>query len=206
MSTMETRALGEVATILRGTVPSRPTDSEDGSPFFGISEISAGGVAPLRRVDLDDGATPGAQTTATARVGPVILEPGDVAVALMGNIGQSALVAPRHAGAVLGRECALIRPGLADISGAWIYVWTQSAHFRDQVLRHTSGTTMPRLSYRALTDLTIPVASGERQRATEALLEEFDAALRKLGQVQSYLTELRTLEIELVLADMNESG
>lgn len=191
MTSAETRVLGDVATITRGTVPAKPTDSEDGVPFFGIAEISAGGTGAPRLVEPDEGKP------------PTILRAGDVVVALMSNIGQSALITSRHEGAVLGRECAVIRPAGPEVNGAWIYVWTQSAQFRDQAVRHASGSTMPRLSYRALSNLTIPVPPLERReellRDAQQLLEEFDSALWKVGQLQSYLTELRTLEVELFL-------
>lgn len=189
MTTVETRVLGDVATIIRGTVPAKPTDSEEGVPFFGIAEISAGGAGAARLVEPDD------------RKPPTILQAGDVVVALMSNIGQSALITPRHEGAVLGRECAVIRPAGPETTGAWIYVWTQSAQFRDQAIRHTSGATMPRLSYRALSDLTIPMPSRQKQQEAEQMLDEFDSALLKVGRLQNYLTELRTLEVELLLAD-----
>ncbi len=189
MTSAKTRVLGDVATIIRGTVPAKPTDSEEGVPFFGIAEISAGGAGAPRRVEPDDGKR------------PTILRAGDVVVALMSNIGQSALITSRHEGAALGRECAAIRPAGPEASGAWIYVWTQSAQFRDQAIRHTTGTTMPRLSYRALSDLTIPIPPLKKQREAEEMLNGFDTALLKVGELQSYLTELRTLEVELLLAD-----
>lgn len=202
MTGIPLRPLGEIATILRGTVPAKPTDSEDGVPFFGITEITAGGTGDLRRVDLDGDATLKRKTITDVRGVPVAIEPGDVAVALMSNIGQTALVSPRHAGAVLGRECAVIRP-TDDVSGAWIYVWTQSAQFRDQAARHTSGSTMPRLSYRALADLMVPVPPSDRQLQAEELLADFDDALRKTDEVRAYLTELRTLELELLLSELD---
>lgn len=190
MSVIEVRPLGEVATVLRGTVPAKPTDREDGVPFFGLAEISAGGTAVTRLVEPDDGPT------------PTLLQRGDVVVALLSNIGQTALVMPRHEGAVLGRECAVIRAG-SEITGAWIYVWTQSAQFHEQVARHTTGSTMPRLGYRAMPSLLIPVSSLDRQQDAAALLEEFDEALWNLGRVQSQVTELRSLEVELLLADLD---
>ena len=205
MSETPLRPLGEIAMILRGTVPAKPTDSDTGVPFFGIAEITAGGFGELRRVDLEEEPTAKGKTLADSRGGPVAVQRGDVVVALMSNIGQAALVAPRHEGAVLGRECALIRP-TDDVSSAWVYVWTQSAQFRDQAIRHTSGTTMPRLSYRALPDLMVPVAPVDRQLHAEEVLADFDDALSKVGEVRAYLAELRTLELELLLGNLDGAG
>jgi len=64
---------------------------------------------------------------------------------------------------------------------------------------------MPRLSYRALSDLTIPIPSLEQQGGAEQMLDEFDSALWKVGQLRSYLTELRTLEVELLLTKNGET-
>ncbi len=184
-------SLGELGVeVVRGVVPAKPTDGDDGVPFFGLSEISSGGATAPRLVAKDD-VKPGAPR----------LVVGDVAVALMSNIGASALVTPRHAGAVLGRECVALRVRGPELSGAWIYVWTQSADFHDQVQRHISGTTMPRLNVRGLAGLTLPLPSRDLQTRAEGMLDDFDHALANAGQVLSDLTELRRIELELMLKD-----
>jgi restriction endonuclease S subunit len=182
------RSLGEVVEVVSGAVPAKPTDEEVGEPFVGITEISAGGAAAPRRVAVDD-VPPGAPRLAL----------GDVAIALMSNIGSSLFVTPRHEGGVLGRECALLRPRVAEITGAWLYVWTQSEDFAQQVERHVTGTTMPRLSRRALFDFALPLPELETQIEAERLLADFDAALAKAGQVVADLTELRRIELQLLI-------
>lgn len=190
MSKFLVRPLGEVATVMRGSARSNETDSADGVPFFGIGEISAG-TGPPKLVMPQSGLVDTA------------LQRGDVVVALIGDIGRSTLVPPRYEGAVLSRECALIRPR-SGVEGAWIYVWTQSAEFRVQVHRRTSGATIPRLSYRLLSEFMIPIPPAERQREAESLLGLFDDSLSKLRKVQTHLTELRSLEMELLFAEAQD--
>lgn len=185
------RALGELVDVVSGAVPAKPTDEAGGEPFVGITEISAGGAAAPRRVAADD-VPPGAPRLAL----------GDVALALMSNIGSSLFVTPRHEGAVLGRECAMLRPRDAEITGAWLYVWTQSEDFAQQVERHVTGTTMPRLSRRALSDFAIPVPELDTQIEAGRLLADFDTALAKAGQVVADLTELRRIELQLLIAEV----
>lgn len=185
------RTLGDLAEVIRGAAPAKPTDQDTGRPFFGISEISAGGATPQRFVAADD-VPPGAHT----------LVHGDVAIALMSNIGASALITARHAGAVLGRECAALRSRTADISGSWLYVWTQSADFQQQAERHVSGTTMPRLSLRSIPDFTLPVPDLDTQLEVQGMLDDFDDAISKAGRVLAELTELRRIELELILTDV----
>jgi hypothetical protein len=185
------RALGELIDVVRGAVPAKPTDQGQREPFVGITEISAGGAAPPRYVAPND-LPPGA-----AR-----LSSGDVAIALMSSIGSSLLITPRHEGALLGRECAALRARTTEITGSWIYVWTQSADFVQQVERHVTGTTMPRLNSRALPDFTLPLPDVNKQMEVQAMLAEFDSALAKTGQVVADLTELRRIELQLHIADI----
>lgn len=185
------RALGELVDVVSGTVPAKPTDESIGEPFVGITEISAGGAAAPRRVAMDD-----------VPHGAPRLAVGDVAIALMSNIGSSLFVTPRHEGAVLGRECAMLRPRAAEITGAWLYVWTQSEDFAQQVERHVTGATMPRLSRRALSDFALPLPDHDTQIEAQRLLVDFDAALAKAGQVVADLTELRRIELQLLISEV----
>jgi restriction endonuclease S subunit len=181
--------LGDLVHILSGTVPAKPTDDLDGEPFVGIAEITAGGAASPRYVVADD-----------VPSGAARLKVGDVALALMSSIGSSLLIGARHEGAVLGRECAALRPQVPEITGSWLYVWTQSEDFAQQVERHVTGTTMPRLRRRALSDFTLPLPDLERQMEAQALIADFDEALAKAGRVVADLTELRRIELQLLIA------
>lgn len=190
-----TRRLGDVADVLRGQVPAKPDESPDGEPFFGLTEITNQGRGP-RRYARQSEIPPDAPT----------LKVGDVVVALMSGIGRAVLVTPRIAGSVLGRECAVIRPTDASVTGGWIYVWTQSPEFRDLAERHTRGSTMPRLSTKALPDFTIAVPDRRIQRSVVDKLHDFDTALDEVEQLRSALAELRELEIQLALAERNRSA
>lgn len=183
--------LGSVAAILRGTAPPKPSDSKTGVPLFGTVEVSARDLVQPEFVDADELGTH-----------PVFLKTGDIVVALAGQAGQSRLVTPPYDGAVLGRECAIVRPASPDLTPMWTYIWTQSALFRDQVLRHTAGTTLPRLSHKALATFKIPVPPLEDQHRAERLLRELDVALARVGDMHSQLKELRELRLDLFVADV----
>lgn len=185
------RPLGELAEILGGAVPARPSETLGSEMLVGVVEISAGGAAVPRFVSTD-GVPPDAPR----------LSPGDTAVALMSGVGSSLLITERHQGALLGRECAALRPRTPEVTGSWIYVWTQSEDFAQQVERHTTGTTLPRLSRRALSTFTFPVPGITTQMEAQALLADFDAALAKTGQVVADLTELRRIELQLLITGL----
>ena len=185
------RVLESVAEILRGTASPKPSDSESGVPLFGTAEVSAGDPIQARLVDPDD-----------LGLHPVLLQAGDVVVALAGDAGQSKLVTAHHAGAVLGRECVVVRPTSPELTSVWTYIWTQSTLFKEQVLRHTAGTTLPRLGSGALQTFKIPVLPMEDQRKAEKLLRELDDAIARVDEVHSQLNELRELRLDLFVADV----
>src|SRR5216684_3481061 len=133
------------------------------------------------------------------------LERGDVVVALLGDLGKSAVVDDRGAGAVLGRECAALRISASDqLLPAWLEAWTRSEHFKNQVAGHTSGSTMPRLNRRALADFTLPIPSMSYQEELAADVERVDAVLVATREMVRDLEDLRAAEVDLAVARVIE--
>ncbi|WP_419845056.1 N-6 DNA methylase [Candidatus Poriferisocius sp.] len=188
-----TRALEEVADIYMGTNAPELEDPEHGTLLIGLREVSSGGTGTARYVDKESSTRP-----------PVEIREGDVVVALRGDVGGSILATRHHQGAVLDQGCALIRPNHEEVTAPWVYLWTQSQQFRDRVSRASTGATTPFLSSRALADLAIPIPSAEQLDEAEQLLGRFDEALKWVGELQSDLTALRRLEVDLLIPQ--ESG
>lgn len=184
-----TRTLSEVADIHLRTNAPELEDSEDGTLLIGLREISVEGTGTARYIGKES------STRALVEV-----RKGDVVVALRGNVGDSILATRHHEGAVLDQGCALIRPNDEEVTGPWVYLWTQSQQFRDRVSRASTGATMPFLSSRALADLTIPIPTAEQLNEAEHLLGWFDEALKRVAELQSDLTELRGLEVDLLVS------
>jgi len=191
------RLLEEIAELILGRTPAPKTDDETdeetGRTFVGLAELSAVDRPSRRASATDDKA--------------VVLQPGDVVVARLSNIGASALVeVDRLADGVLGRECVAIRPTDSGVTGTWLYLWTLSDHFREQVRRSTSGGVMPRLDINALRNFVVPVPD----RSTQATLLEADArfstAIEELQRLLSEVIELRGLELNIAIADIVESA
>ena len=87
--------LGNVAKVLKGRVPAKTIEDGTGARFFGIAEISG---HPPRIVE------PGIDLSQA-----IFLRKGDVVVALLGDLGKSAIVNHSGEGAVLGWEYAALR-------------------------------------------------------------------------------------------------
>ncbi len=185
------RDLEGVATVLRGSAPPGRKDSEGGVPLFGMAEIVANLLHQRRFVDRSELGSHA-----------VRLQAGDTVVALAGDGVRSRLVTSDHEGAVLGRECAVVRPTSPELTSEWTYIWTQSSLFRDQVSRHTSGTTLPRLNFRVLQSFKIPVPPLEDQHRAAEMLQELDDSIAAVDAVSSQLEELRELRLDLFVADV----
>ena len=184
-----TRSLEEVAEIHLGARGAELEPADEGTLLIGIREVSAGGPSPPRYVK---------RKAASRQV--VEVRENDVVMALRGSTGRSILAAGDQQGAVLDHGCALIRPSGNKVTAAWIYLWTQSNQFHNQVSRFTTGVTLPMLRTRELRELTIPIPAAEQLAEAEQLLGRFDKALERVAELQSDLTELRGLEVELLVA------
>ncbi|MYL12047.1 MAG: N-6 DNA methylase, partial [Cenarchaeum sp. SB0669_bin_11] len=207
-----TCSLEEVAEIHLGTRGAE-LDADEGTPMIGDRGVSADGVSQPRNTK---------RGAASRQV--VHIQEKDVVVALRGYAGKSPfgtrqegeqllkvfqssddagisiLATGDHEGAVLHRGYALIRPIGDEVTGTWIYLWTQSSQFSDQVSRTTTGVTMPILKSRALRELAIPIPTAEQLAEAEQLLGRFDDALERVAELQSDLTNLRALDVELLIA------
>ena len=180
----------ELAEVLRGVTPSKTTGEPGGALFFGLHEISEGGTAQ-RFVEP------------TADLGRAVrLREGDVVVALLGNIGDAAVVSAEASGAVLGRECAAIRirEGEDRVVPQWIRIVLQSKPFRDRAQALATGTTMPRLSCKALSEVIIPIPTSNEVRHFVERIEALETAIEGQRELAGALTALRDAEIELIVS------
>ena len=188
---MMTLRFGDVAHILRGTVPAHASEQGSGHRFFGIAEISAGG-AVTRRLEADVDVGPY----------PVILLEGDIVLAQLGKPGSSVLINQQSAGSVLGRECLAIRlkQGDRQLSVEWLAAYLRSDRVRMQLEAATSGTTMPRLNPKQLADFELTVPSLSDQNRIVRRLSFVGAALNDQRQLLASLELLYTAEVELAIA------
>jgi len=174
--------------------PAKTTTVPDTPVFFGLEEISHGGViSRYIEPELD-----------LRRA--VYLEHGDVVLALLGNIGAAAVVSDAAAGAILGRECAALRlrPGEPRITPQWLRLALGASPFRLHARAMATGTTMPRLSSRALGEMTIPVPPSEVQRDLVDRMAKFDDAIEAQRTLLNSLVALRGAEIELSMNELTD--
>ena len=185
-----TQRLGDLVELLRGRVPANTVTEPHGPRFFGLAEITARGNAAWRFVEYDPDIVDNV----------VRLQEGDIAMALMGNIGDAALIDPSAAGALLGRECVALRVRARNaVLPAWLSAWLTSEEFQSQISTHITGT-MPRLSLNALPNFTVTVPPIKRQRDIEGLVDRFDAAIATTASTLQQLQDLRAAELQLALA------
>jgi Type I restriction modification DNA specificity domain len=193
---IRTYRLGDLTRVLHGRVPANTVPDPDGPRFFGIAEISARGRSAPRYVEHGSNVKDA-----------VILVEGDVVVALLGNIGDATLVDAVNAGAVLGRECAALRVTSLDVlRPAWLCAWVSSEEFRSQVAQNTSGTTMPRLSTKALDKFTVTVPVVDKQVEVAELVRRFDNAIGATATTLQQLQDLRVAELQLAMANSEQSS
>lgn len=180
--------LGDVAEMLKGQVPAKTSDGGDGPRLFGIAEIS--GHEPRK---LEPG---------TSLDRAVYLLTDDVVVALLGErgLGATAMVDGQADGAVLAKECGALRVSAPNLLPTWLYAWTKSEHFHEQIRRHASGGTMSRVSIRGLADFRLPLPPRSYQERLEADVKRLDDALRSTTDLIRNMEGLKASEIDLAVA------
>jgi hypothetical protein len=179
--------LGDVAKVLQGRVPAKTIEHGAGPRFFGIAEISG---HPPRVVE------PGVDLSQATS-----LQKEDVVVALLGDLGKSAIVDDSGDGAVLGRECAALRVSNPDrLLPSWVFSWTQSPHFKAQVTEHASGSVMRRVKARALADFLLPLPTLSYQRELEEEVSRYDTVLTATRELIQTLEDLRSAAGSLAMA------
>jgi hypothetical protein len=184
--------IDEFAEVLRGVTPSKTTLGPDGPPFFGLHEITQGGLAGRfveSEVDLDEA---------------IFLQPGDVVIALLGNIGDAAVVNEEAQGAVLGRDCGAIRlrSGEDRVPPQWLRIVLQSEPLRERIQSMTTGTTMSRLNIKFLASFSVPVPTADQIRKFADRVEKIEVAIQEQRNLVTKLTALRHAEIELLVSDL----
>jgi type I restriction enzyme S subunit len=184
--------LGDYVLSLRGRVAANTEPKADGPRFFGIAEISAHGIGSPRYVAAD-----------TDLRRSVILADGDVVVALLGKIGEAAVINASAAGSVLGRECVALRvTAPAAVRPAWLCEWMSSEECRFQISQHTRGTTMQRLPVQALEHFTITLPPLDDQMTVEEIASRFDDAIAATAASLQELKALRVAEMQLALSNL----
>jgi len=185
--------LRAVAKLLRGVSTASLINPSGADRFFGSQEVARSGQGQERRVDVDSG---------DRKI--VRLEPGDVVVVVLGRIGWSTLISDDDSGAVLGRECVVLRSVSDELSPPWLYSWTLSPEFANQVQRHASGASLARLSPRDLNGFTLPLPSLGYQQQVEDDLQRFRTAIQATSRTLGVLEALEGLELTRVFADLQQ--
>ena len=157
--------------------------------------MTQGRGAPKRYVDV---------TESFRESRPVLLEPGDLIFASLDR-GHQTLVIDEQVGAVLGRDCLLVRlkPN-SGFSPEFIGAWTETEDFRRQVSRYVSGTTMPRLTQKALDLAVVPQLTPAQMRDIVELRRDFAAALHSAEEAVEQLRALRSVEMEVAFVETTQ--
>jgi restriction endonuclease S subunit len=185
--------ISDIAEVLRGTVPANTVDGRSDAPgFFGLAEITNSGIvtrSPEPGTDLSSA---------------IALKRGDVVVALLGKLGEVAVVTENAAGSVLGRECAALRlkRGEDRLDPRWLFVAMRSAQVRESARLAATGSTMPRLNVRTLGGFTIPVPTRDMQLRILERLDALEQAIQAQAQLLGSLNRLLDVEIELSVASV----
>ncbi|MEU3205429.1 N-6 DNA methylase [Streptomyces cyaneofuscatus] len=186
------------ALLLRTGTGTAPRTDTSASASTGISTTTTGtgiSTAPvLTEHDVLAGtapsgtpapAPPGAPGTPTTPDDPVLLEPGDVVVPVLGGGSVARVVDEATAGAVLGRNLQLLRPDPAAVDPWFLAGFLRGTANQRQASSYAS--TAARLDARRLQLPRLPLAEQRRYGEEFRALAAFEDALRTAGRLGGQL-------------------
>ncbi|MGW8489495.1 N-6 DNA methylase [Streptomyces sp. NPDC055886] len=202
--------LAETLRLTTGLVPPAPVPVEPAHrPLTTVGELARAGAlflhsgtavpgstaAPvLTEHDVLTGAAPTAlppagQETAggAAADDPVLLEPGDVVVPVLGGGTAARVVDAATAGAALGRNLQLLRPDPAAVDPWFLAGFLRGTANHRQASSHAS--TAARLDARRLQLPRMPLAEQQRYGERFRELAAFEDALRTAGRLGGRLVQ-----------------
>ncbi len=191
--------LNKFAMVLKGTTPAPSVSSNEGVPFIGQSEVSGGGHAPLRRLQVlpdEDGPE------------PTYLQREDLVLSSLDSKRRVLMVSELIDGAVLGRECLAIRldSSWRPVEPTFLLAWMKTEDFKCQADALATGTTMPRLTQRALEAVQVPLLTPKHQERVTTMAKKFDAATAALRLTLAQIEELEGIELELAFLEDSHEG
>ena len=191
--------LNKFAKVLKGTTPAPQVSSIEGLLFVGQSEVSSGGNALLRRMQvLPDEDSPE----------PTYLQLGDLVISSLDSKRRVLMVSELADGAVLGRECLAVRleSNWQPVMPTFLMAWMKSDDFRRQADALATGTTMPRLAQRSLEAVQVPLLMPKHQEQVAAIAYKFDTATAALRSTLAQVEELEGIELELAFLEDSDEG
>ncbi|MEL5961125.1 N-6 DNA methylase [Streptomyces sp. CLV115] len=172
-------------------------------PLTTVGELARAGALQLRSGGSGTGTGPGPVLTehdvlgSTAPSGslptdgpseePVLVEPGDVVVPVLGGGSAARVIDDATAGAALGRNLQLLRPDPAALDPWFLAGFLRGTANNRQASSYASTAT--RLDARRLQLPRLPLAEQQRYGERFRALAEFEDALRLAGRLGGQLVQ-----------------
>ncbi|MDX3521184.1 N-6 DNA methylase [Streptomyces scabiei] len=150
----------------------------------GALMLRAGGSGPHARVltdhDVLAGTAPSGTLPGTGE-DPVLVEPGDIVVPVLGGGGVARVIDEETAGAALGRNLTLLRPDRAALDAWFVAGFLRGTANSRQASSYASTAT--RLDVRRLQLPRLPLDQQRRYGERFRALAAFEDALRQAGRL-----------------------
>jgi type I restriction enzyme S subunit len=170
-------ATGPFGTMLQAS-EYRPT----GTPVVAVQHI---GENRLKHVDL-----PRVDDETAERLQRYKLKLGDIVFGRKGSIERRAIIRKEEEGWLEGSDCIRLRFLDEEISPEFVSYVLGSAAFKDWIMRHAGGATMPSLNQSILKLLPLPLPPLPEQQAIARILGALDDKIELNRRLNHTLEEM----------------
>jgi type I restriction enzyme, S subunit len=166
-----------------GTVLKASSYTEVGTPIVNPVNMKNG------KLNTDDGPFLGEEVC--QQLSKYRAEHGDTILGRKGEVGRAIYISDEYHGYIIGSDIIRVRPCNPDISSKYLYYFFESEQTKSYLMRHASGTTMPGINERILSQLPLPLPDLRVQESIVAELERLDEADSSVNSKQLKALELK---------------
>jgi type I restriction enzyme S subunit len=174
---------GSIKTGPFGTKLKASEYTATGVPVISVGEVGFGRL----RVHHD---TPRVDETVSSRMPEYLLKAGDIVFGRKGAVERSAQVQPDEDGYFLGSDGIRIRLNDKECEPKFIAYQLQTTAYRNWIIQHAAGTTMPSLNEGIIRRIPIVLKPLAEQKAIAAALGALDDKIELNRRMNAKLEEM----------------
>lgn len=174
--------LGDLVMKVRSTEP-RKHYSEETFLYIDLSSVNQQEkvIDAYREVPVEEAPSRARQ----------LVQCGDVLVATVRpNLNGVAMVPPHLAGATASTGFCVLRPDPSLLDGRYLFHWTKTKRFVEDMVRKATGASYPAVSDRIIHDSTLPLPPLDEQRRIAGILDKAEELRAKRRATLALLDHL----------------
>lgn len=127
---------------------------------------------------------------------------GDTILGRKGEVGRSIYITEDYDGYIIGSDIIRVRPCHEDVLPEYLYYFLRSEQTKAWLLRHSSGTTMPGINERIISQIHMPLPSISEQNHIVSLFKAVDITIKAVENQRQATGRLKRSLLDQLLTQI----